>query len=351
MPENSSNHEVKVIETILAEEYKTAFKEKQYLDGFGEFTIFSEIADIKEEQDPKVHSDRYDPYFGDFYFASLGSAEANMLEFCRNNTADTKSIRFFSLRGYVNDVVHRQLSDLTKASSSLCGEPRFVEAWFDEMMRASIRGLRKAGCEIRGLPLQYSEPASAGPDISPAIGNLEQKVDSVGKKIDYSVKHSSRSHKYTLIGLAGLYLIAAAAGIASFVFIHNAKKQLGDKEAEWKSEMNYKINSAYNNVLVNAEVVFRQRIDAYLNSCAPDVGKGLSLEERLPLVFNMLKADAKKELVQTVAAEGMPLFEARYGQPISEEKIVQNIIDAIKSGRITISDLIQPPAGRPEKKE
>ncbi len=361
MPENSSNTDVIPLEIILADEYKTALIKYHYLDGFGPGTIFDEIADINDEKDPKIQSNQYDPNFGDFYFASLGSAEANMIAFGMNNSSDRR-ILFSTLRAYVNDVTNQQLLKLPKGSSFLCEESRFVQAWYDEMMRASIRGLRKAGCEIIGLPLQYSEQTSIVVSrASPAESSLDAKIDSLAKTVDakmeLSAKYSSRFRKYVLAGIAGLYFTAAVAGIASFVFVQNAKKQLKDKEQEWELKINDRTNLAY----VSAERVINEKIDSFISMYAPDVGKDLPLEQRLPLVFAQLKADSKKELIDTMATDVMPIVEARiekmYGRQLTQEEM--NIIaeqvkvkfkEMIESGEIDIMKVIMS-AGKKEKKD
>jgi len=320
----------------LVAEYKSAFLHgDRFLEGFGTFLTIDTIGSARKEQrreaEPGEKKDyQSEPFLdteiGPKYFESLANIEWEM--FGAGKKYETMG--YVKLIGYIDGFVDLDIDwiseDPKKAYLGKCNA--FRHAWFDDMLRAGIKGLKRAGCEITAPPVQYSEKQQEKASSS----DLEQKMDLLDKKIDDSLKRSSHFKNYLLAGIAGLYFLAAAAGTASVVFIQNTKK-----------EIDYRISSAYDNAIINAETVFRQRIDAYLNSCAPDVGKDLPLEERLPLVFNMLKDDAKKELVQTVATEGMPLFEARYGQPISEEKIVQNIIDAIKSGRITISDLFQAP--------
>ena len=324
----------------LVAEYKSAFLHgDRFLEGFGTFLAIDAIGSARKEQRrdallTEKHNYNSEPFLdteiGPKYFESLANIEWEMFSAGKNY----ETMGYAKLTGYIDGFVDSDIDWITDSKSAyLCEYTAFLHAWFDDMLRAGIKGIRRADCEITDLPLQYSEKQLEKVSSS----DLEQKMDLLDKKIDDSLKRSSHFKNYLLAGIAGLYLIAAAAVIGSVVFIQNTKK-----------EIDYRISSAYDNAIINAETVFRQRIDAYLNSCAPDVGKDLPLEERLPLVFNMLKEDARKELVQTVAAEGMPMFEARYGQPINEEKIVQNIIDAIKSGKITISDLFQAPGKKNE---
>ena len=337
----------------LVAEYKSAFLHgDRFLEGFGTFLAIDAIGSARKEQrrdallseKPSYNSEPFlDTDLGSNYFDSLAKTEWEIFGAGKKH----ETISYARLTQFIEEFIDTDIGKIKRSPSAyLCEYTVFLHAWFDDMLRAGIKGTRRAGCEITDLPLQYSEKKQG--KIS-SVG-LEQKVDSLDKKLDTKLDSYtgllSRFKKYSLAGLVGLYVLAATAGIASFVFVQNAKKQLKEKEAEWEKKIDYRINSAYDNAIINVESLFRQKIDSYMNSCAPDIGKGLSLEERLPLVFAQLKEDTKNELVKTTINELIPIFEARYGQPISDEdieRIADKLISMIKSGRITISDLLQAP--------
>lgn len=308
MSPDSFDNALQEITKQKTREYEAAFKAHNYLDGFGEFTIFSEIADITQEANPQVDSGTYDAEFAKFYFAALGSTEADMFEYGCRKVGNKEDVPYSYVRSYLTERVRKHISDLRESPSMfLCDEPRFVQAWYDEMMRAAVRGLRTAGCAFRGLPAQYSERNSIAVSGAPAVGNLEQRIDSLEKgineELEKSARQSSRFSKYVIAGIAGLYFIAAAAGIASVVFVQNAKKQLREKETELEKKVDDKIADvryAFNSDLEsNIWSIIGNALDTY----APNIDKTLPRQERLHAALKVLEENKKAELLETIRAE------------------------------------------------
>jgi len=327
------------IEQLIAE-YKRAYLRDRQLVDFGSFLTIDAIGNARLLA-RENHNSEYDKFesepildteIGPRYFKSL----ANMQEELTNVGRASNYADFSKITRYVDDMVAIDFDTLKySASYYLLESHEFRHAWFDDMLRAGLRGIKKTDCELMDLPVQYRKSF---------VQNTTSKESAELKgSLLAEFRKNSRFRKLTIAGFAGIYLLAAASGIGLTYLYDWAGTKFRDKEQEWETKIDEKIDYRTDLAYIRAERTINKKIDSFINMYAPDTGKDLPLEKRLPLVFDMLKEDAKNELVQIVIKEGMPVFEARYGPPISEEKIVQNVIAAIKSGEITWADLMQLP--------
>lgn len=327
---------------VIIKEYKTAFLRDRYLDGFGSFLTIDAVGNAKETaRENAEHDDKYasepilDTELGPRYFTSLANIDEEMMMVGHANNYST----FSKITKYIEDIVSIDFGKIKySASSYLLDSEEFHHAWFDDMLRAGLRGLRKTNCELSDIPVHYR--AKVGQTSISETDNHSKDLKNI---VAGEFKKNSRFRKLTLAGLAGFYVLAAASGIGLVCLYDWAGSRFKDKEKEWETKIDEKIDYRTDLAYLHAEKTINDKLNSFINTYAPDIGKDLPLEKRLPLVFDMLKEDAKNELLQIFVKEGMPIFEARYGPPISEEKIVQNVIAAIKSGEITWADLMQLP--------
>jgi len=327
------------IEQLIAE-YKRAYLRDRQLVDFGSFLTIDAIGNAKllarENHDSEYDKFESEPILdtelGPRYFKSL----ANMEEELTNIGRASDCADFSRITRYVDDMVAMDFDTLKySASYYLLESHEFRHAWFDDMLRAGLRGIKKTDCEITDLPVQYRKYF---------VQNTKSKEAAEFKSsLLTEFKKNSRFRKLTIAGFAGIYLLAAASGIGLTCLYDWAGNKFSSKETEWERKIDEKIDYRTDLAYIRAEQTLNNKINSFINMYAPDTEKDLPLEKRLPLVFGMLKEDAKNELVQIVVKEYMPIFEARYGPPISEEKIVQSVIVAIKSGKITLADLMQVP--------
>lgn len=315
-------------------EYTRAFRRDKYLKGFGEFRVDSAVSSIKDEKDYQIKSDsNLDARFNDFYFSSLALTEIEMEEYGRTNGPPS----FAKIEEIIEGDTISELEELGEGNSAyLCQHPRFIKAWYDEKLRAAIRGLRNAKCQLT-LPAEYKMNLDSFDVPEKRVNELKESVGSV--------------RRYFMMA-AVITIASSVLGWGLFYFI--APKKLEKEKQGMYTGIDQRISDLRCTVTSDLEKGVWDIIRNAMNLYAPETGKNLSPQERLPIVINSLEKEQKDRLIEQIKTDIIPYFQQQVsynGMPDNEiemhaQQIANKIIEMIKSGKITLSDFLNS-----EKKE
>jgi len=282
----------------LAKSYKKSYLKDRSKPGFGKFLMPDVLTDITRDfyEDKNYHSDpSIHAHIRELYFESLARTEIEM----EKNGRLKDSMTFAYLQNGINELVNNHLNKMLDSYSNfLVVESSFSHAWFDDMLRAGLKGLRKTDCELLDLPSHYQslyEPDSLDSVVSEADNSADKSIQ------DYF--QYSRLKRLVITGFALTFLGFGVNKTIDFYFLNRAKDQLTEKETEWKSELNNKLSTAYDRLPAEIESSLVQIGSKYIHNYVPGIDKDLSFEKKCEITWKKLKANEKDKFIKDINKE------------------------------------------------
>lgn len=289
MVEDSSKKGVLPIEGLI-KEYRHAYAHHHFLDGFGNFLAIDAMISAKEkmrenfpEKAGKHESDSaIDTFVGERYFKSLANAELEMHDFGQKKG----HVIFSKVRSYVENMADIDFEEISCSPSEfLCGGAEFIHGWVDDLLRASLRGLNRAGCEILDLPVHYRP-------LNERTGSHTVNGE---KKNDVSSKNYNSLKRLVLLGFAGVFLMLGVNKSIDFYVFNQTKKDLRQKEEEWEMRIS--------NVPFQVRYTLEGIADKYIEKYYPDININIPFEEKWYLFWMRVKEDGKQEIKNEITSE------------------------------------------------
>lgn len=303
---------------VLTQEYKTGHdRNHKFLKGFGDFIVMNTYVDIqdrsgKQKNREKFQSDAWDYKFLERYFKTLASMEYEMY----NLAIEEGHLSWSTIMKYVSGAVASHLDLIKKKHSKIhstirLDEDTFAWAWTDEMVRAGLRGIRRAGCTRSGVPLHHQgeqEKIPASHDLLKRLESIETKTESIERKLDKQTKSISRTRKIMIAGFAATaLLLVGGAYIAHNFFLQ--------KESEWET----KVDRMPSQVRYQLESGFKEIGIKYIQMTGFEIDKKLSFEEQWDFFWNQLEDKKKKEFMNYATTN--------LKNSLSDEESLSNLID------------------------